>query len=86
MIRPFCYIDAMNTPFSSQLDINIRKTVTNLRKTGTCAMSLDNLRQVTPTPSINLDGAPRGTNAAYYYKEIFAEVANSRRSIKAFLI
>ncbi len=55
-----------------------------MRADGTTGVSLECLRQLTAAPSHFLDGAPRGTNAVYYYGEIFAEEA--RRLVPEFIL
>lgn len=72
------------TPFSNALAIAIRGYIKHARADGTVAMSIDNLRQVVRPPSSNLDGAPRGTNAAYYYAELFRDVCRTDPTIAEF--
>jgi hypothetical protein len=71
------------TPFERMIGDNIRLTVRVLRRDGITRMSLANLRQMTPSPYANLVGAPRGTNAAYFYAEIFERIA--RTAAKGFI-
>lgn len=73
------------TPFKAELEKNILKLIRDLKREGTTGMGLGNLRQCTPSPRV-LDGAPRGTNAPYYYAEIFKEVCESNPTIKKFII
>jgi surface antigen len=61
--------------FFQQLKKNIRDTVTALRKDGTASMSIDNLRQVVPTPPRDLAGAPQGTNSQWLYAQLFEKTA-----------
>jgi hypothetical protein len=69
------------TSFEKQLKANIATTVRNLRADGTVGMSVENLRQVTPTPSPSLEGAPRGTNAQYFYAQLFDTAARGAWSL-----
>lgn len=63
----------MNT-FRDALVLSIRKTIREVRSQGTVGMSVDNLMMIVRPPSRELDGAPRGTNARYYYAQLFREV------------
>lgn len=65
-----------NHTFRLQLAVNIRATVRRHRADGTTSMSLGCLLQTTPRPTV-LAGAPLGTNAQYYYAEMFSEVARA---------
>lgn len=60
------------TPFVTELKKNIRDYVRAAKRDGTVGMSVDNLRQCVFTPKA-LEGAPRGTNAPYFYAQIFRE-------------
>lgn len=71
------------TGFKAEMSENIKRTIRTLRRGGVCAMGLDNLRQVTPTPKTE-DGALRGVNCAYFYKVMFAEVVNKNPQFKKF--
>lgn len=62
----------MYDEFKAEIAENIARTLRSLRKGGTFAMGLANLMQVTPTP-YRAEG-PRGTNSAYVYRAMFAEV------------
>ncbi len=73
------------TPFSTALKAEIRKYIRTARQDGTLGMSLDNLRQCVKTPNTNLPGAPLGTNARYYYAELFREVCQDR-TIAGFIL
>jgi hypothetical protein len=70
--------------FERALEKNIKRRVARARREGLVGIGLRCLRAVTPPPSALLDGAPRGTNAPYYYAEMFARVA--RATCPAFLI
>jgi len=71
------------TEFRTELEKRIREAVAMHRKDGCTRMSLDNLMQTTrPAPAF-LAGAPRGTNAQYYYREMFRQVA--RETVHGFL-
>jgi len=63
------------SPFKVALVANIKATIKTEKANGTTAMGLETLYRTTPSPSHSLAGAPLGTNAAYYYKEMFVEVA-----------
>ena len=47
-----------------------------LKREGITGMSIGNLMGVVRPPSAFLDGAPRGTNAQYYYAEMFRAVCS----------
>lgn len=72
------------SPFVAALRVAILSEVSSLRRDSCDGMSLDNLRQLTAAPSHFLDGAPRGTNAVYFYGELFAEEA--RRLVPEFIL
>lgn len=55
--------------FKKELADNIKNTVRYLKTLGTEAISMDNLRQTTPTPKRNVNLSPSG------YSELFATVA-----------
>jgi len=59
------------TPFRKALEIAILKAVMDAKAGGIVSMSPDTIFQLTRSPGPYLDGAPRGTNARYYYKEEF---------------
>jgi hypothetical protein len=59
------------SPFVAALRVAILRTVAEMRRDRCSGASLACLRQMTKPPSELLDGAPRGTNAVYYYGEIF---------------
>lgn len=65
------------TEFQSALVAAIRKQIAKNRREGITSMSAANLRQITPTPSPSLAGAPRGTNAAYFYAQAFDDACAS---------
>jgi len=73
------------TTFAVQLRANIRAYIAKAKSDGIVAMGVDNLRQCVKSPSPYLDGAPRGTNAAYYYAELFHEVCANERDIARFI-
>lgn len=72
------------SPFVAALRVAILRQVAILRADRVQGMSVENLRQLVKAPSHMLDGAPRGTNAGYFYAEIFAEEA--RRMVADFLL
>lgn len=72
------------TAFETKLLANTLSFVKRSKRDGTVSMSMDNLRQCVPTPSTTLDGAPRGTNAAYYYVQLFRDVCASDKAIARF--
>ncbi len=72
------------SPFVAALRLAILRKIAEMRQNRTAGVSLDTLRQCTPAPSEFLDGAPRGTNAVYFYGEIFAEEA--RRMCPDFIL
>lgn len=63
------------SPFRLALEAAIKSLVRYERARGTVGMSIANLFAVVRPPSITLAGAPLGTNARYYYRELFNEVA-----------
>lgn len=54
------------------------------RLEGTTAMSVDCLMQCVRPPSSGLDGAPRGTNARYYYAQMFREIVATSAQLSRF--
>lgn len=69
------------SPFVAALRLAILKTVREMRANGDTGASVECLRQMVPAPSHLLDGAPLGTNAVYFYGEIFrAEALNVAES------
>jgi len=72
------------SPFVAALRLAILRTVAEMRRDRTQGASLATLRQMTKAPADTLDGAPRGTNAVYFYGEIFAEEA--RRVAPEFIL
>jgi len=73
------------TTFRTELTKNILARIKAFKKDGTTGVGLACLLQNTRTPSV-LDGAPLGTNAAYYYKIMFREIALGTPAISRFLI
>lgn len=73
----------LETPFALKLKANIIERVKILKRGGTVAMGIDNLYQVTPTPSRGLVGEP-GSPAAY--RVLFSEVCDSSKLIQNFLL
>ena len=71
------------TTFEEELGNAIRAMVRQLKKDGICGMGMRNLLMVVKPPSHHLPGAPNGTNARYYYKQMFERVAN--KSAKGFV-
>lgn len=57
--------------FAKAVAQNIRTTITKIKRQGTVGMGVANLRQITPTPSPSLDGAPAGPAG---YGVVFANV------------
>ncbi len=74
----------LETPFAKALAVNIRAKVAELKADRTVGMHPDNLMMLVRTPSVT-KGAPLGTNARYYYKQLFREVLASM-SFKGFEI
>ena len=62
--------------FEGALRTAIEAKRRELRRDGITGMSTGNLMQVVRPPSAFLDGAPRGTNAQYYYAEMFRAVCS----------
>lgn len=65
--------EAAETPFQTALRGSIRQYVKAARADGVTSMSVENLMQTVRPPASNLAGAPRGTNARYYYAQLFRE-------------
>lgn len=63
-----------NSPFRSELRDRIKKYIRAQKANGTIGMSVENLMQCVRAPSHMLDGAPFGTNAVYYYRDMFREI------------
>ena len=72
------------TQFEKDLKASILRTVAQAKQEGTVGMGLANLRMITNPPSYYTEGCPRGTNAQYYYAQLFEQVA--RATVPAFLI
>ena len=71
--------------FRDQLAREIRRTILEAREAGTMGMSMECLMQCVKSPSSDLDGAPRGTNARYFYNQMFREICNFR-DIQPFIL
>lgn len=65
------------TPFALDLARRIQEFITEERTRGTVSIGRDCLFQCVRPPSRNLAGSPEGTNARYYYRELFNEVCDS---------
>lgn len=74
------------SPFASALSANITAFIRSARAEGTTGIGLDCLRQCVKTPSPYLDGAPRGTNAAYFYAEVFAATVAATPAARGFVL
>jgi len=73
------------TPFFAELQSSILATIKRLKRGGTVAMSLANLRQVTPTPRAT-EGAPCGGNLYWQYCNLFQDAVNSLPAARKFLL
>lgn len=69
--------------FDQELRQNIARAIQRQRKAGAVAMSIENLRQVTPTPKTT-NGAPQGGNLPWQYAQRFAAVVASERAFVNF--
>ena len=69
--------------FNEELRRNIARTIKRLRAGGTVAMSLENLRQVTPTPKTH-NSAPQGGNLQWQYAQRFEGVVKENAGFVAF--
>lgn len=67
---------ADGTPFESALKKAIGDKIREEKRDGMVSMSVENMMQVVRPPSSSLDGAPRGTNARYFYSEMFRNICN----------
>jgi len=74
---------AQHTPFERELEKAIKKAIRDAKRDGLVSMGLDNLMQVVRPPSSSLDGAPKGTNARYFYKQMFEDMVKGNRFVKA---
>lgn len=72
--------------FKIELEKRIKKAIRELEKEGTNATSLPCLMQATRPPPHTLPGAPLGTNARYFYVEMFNDICKNSAFIKSFLI
>lgn len=70
--------------FRAALLANIRSYIASAKRAGTVAMTVDNLKQCVRTPSPLLAGAPNGTNAQYFYAQMFRELCASDKAILTF--
>ena len=66
---------ANRTAFAQALQKAMVDSKRQAHLNGVVSLSLENWQQITQPPSSYLDGAPRGTNAAYYYRQMFRELA-----------
>lgn len=67
----------IESPFKAELRRRINDMIDECRNEGTVAMSTECLMQCVMSPH-HCEGAPRGTNARYYYREMFREmIANT---------
>lgn len=71
-------------PFRDALKASIIKKVREHKRNGVVSMSIDNLKQVVNAPSQYMEGAPRGTNARYYYSEMFTTIVLEDKMLRAF--
>lgn len=60
--------------FKEALAKAIDSQIRTEKREGTVGMSVNCLKQMVRPPNTSLPGAPNGTNAAYYYSELFREV------------
>lgn len=67
--------------FTFVLVANIRAKIIELRRDGTTAMGVENLLQVTKTPSASLPGAPASPAA---YRQLFRQVCRESKIISLF--
>jgi len=74
----------LKSPFKTELTKRIAECIRANRADGTTAMSLDCLFQNVRPPSPGLAGAPLGTNARYYYRQMFNEVVAASPAFKRF--
>ena len=74
-------MSASKSDFERELEKSIKKEIAKSKRDGMTSMSLDNLMQMVRPPSSSLAGAPKGTNARYYYKEMFRDIAKSQRFV-----
>ena len=67
-------MNATTNEFRTELQKRILQYIKSARRDGTTGMSRDNLFQCVRPPSESMSGAPRGTNARYYYSQMFTEI------------
>lgn len=72
------------SPFEDALRQAISGKIKEEQGHGTTVMSIENLMQIVRPPSSMLEGAPRGTNARYYYAEMFRNLCQ-RREFRSFI-
>ena len=72
-----------DSPFDFALRREVRETIMDLVKQGTCAMSADNLFQCVKPPMKSLAGAPSGPEE---YRERFDKVIAEHRDVQAFIL
>ena len=63
-----------HTPYTKTLRACIQQAIIRSQQQGTCGMTVACLQQATNSPNPLIEGAPKGTNAAWAYSELFREV------------
>ena len=66
--------------FKTELVQAIKRQIKQLKDDDTTGMSVENLFMIVRHPSMNLKGAPVGTNARYYYRQMFEDVCKEKFS------
>lgn len=70
---------APKSEFRLALEVAVKTAIKKAKAEGIIWMDRNNLFAITVPPSPYLEGAPNGTNAAYYYREMFNEVVGGAK-------
>ena len=73
------------TAFEAALVKAMLQAIREMRASGTIGCSRDCLMANVRPPSDQLDGAPRSTNAEYYYRQVFNETIDATPAVARFL-
>jgi len=74
------------SPFKRELLSNTRYTIGCMRREGTTAVSFKTLWAAVTPPSAALEGAPKGTLAAWSYENMLQALVDEQADIKAFIL
>ena len=73
------------TPFETLLVRQIRKAIRDWKAEGTTGASVECLMQCVRPPSHTESGAPNGTNAQYYYAQMFRHLCAGTKDVASFI-